>query len=269
LEVIDNISRRTPYICSLRPGGDYMMEDLHAAGGIPAVIKQLGTRLNNCKVTTSGISIRQIAQEAEVLDDDVIRDVKHAHRSEGGIAVLRGNLAPDGCVVKQSAVAEGMLRFAGKAVCFDSEDAAMKYILDGRVRAGQVLVIRYEGPRGGPGMREMLSPTAALVGQGMTDKVALITDGRFSGGTRGPCIGHVSPEAAADGPIAVVRNGDKISIDIPGRKLALDVSATDMKLRRRAVKAPKPKVTSGWLARYAQLVTSAATGAVMMQPETK
>jgi len=269
LEVIDNISRRTPYICSLRPGGDYMMEDLHAAGGIPAVLKQLGTRLNNCRVTVSGQSIRHIAQGAEVLDEDVIRDVKHAYRPEGGIAVLRGNLSPDGCVVKQSAVSESMLRYTGKAVCFDGEDAAMKFILDGRAKAGQVLIIRYEGPRGGPGMREMLSPTAALVGQGMADKVALITDGRFSGGTRGPCVGHVSPEAAAGGPIALVHNGDTISIDIPARKLSLDVSASELKVRHRSLKVPKPKITGGWLARYAHLVTSASTGAVMKQPDDK
>ena len=267
LDLIDNISRRVPYICSMRPGGDYMMEDLDAAGGIPAVLKRLGTRLNNCKVTTSGWSIREIAQGAQVLDEDVIRDVKAAHRPEGGIAVLRGNLAPDGCIVKQSAVTEGMMKYTGKAVCFDSEEAAMKFILAGKAKRGQVLVIRYEGPCGGPGMREMLSPTAALVGQGMADKVALITDGRFSGGTRGPCIGHVSPEAAAGGPIALLRNGDTIAIDIPSRKLKVGMSATDLKARRRAWAPPAAKITKGWLSRYATLVTSAATGAVMKQPD--
>jgi dihydroxy-acid dehydratase len=267
LDLIDNISRRVPYLCSMRPSGDYMMEDLDAAGGIPAVLKRLGTRLNNCKVTTSGWSIRDIAQGAQVLDEDVIRDVKAAHHPEGGIAVLRGNLAPDGSIVKQSAVTQSMMKYKGKAVCFDSEEAAMKFILAGKAKKGQVLVIRYEGPRGGPGMREMLSPTAALVGQGMADKVALITDGRFSGGTRGPCIGHVSPEAAAGGPIALLRNGDKIVIDIPSRKLKVDVSAADLKARRRAWKAPAPKITKGWLSRYATLVTSAATGAVIKQPE--
>ena len=267
LEVIDNVSRRVPYISALRPTGDYMMEDLDAAGGIPAVIKRLGTRLNNCKLTVGGKTVRHIAQEAVIFDDDVIRDVKKPHRPEGGVAVLRGNLAPDGAVVKQSAVTESMLRYSGKAVCFDGEDAAMKYILAGRPKQGQVLVIRYEGPRGGPGMREMLSPTAALVGQGMADKVALVTDGRFSGGTRGPCIGHVSPEAAAGGAIGLLKNGDTINIDIPGRKLTVDVSDPDLKMRRRGWKPPKPRIATGWLARYATMVTSAATGAVMAQPQ--
>jgi len=269
LETIDTISRRTPYISSLEPAGDYYMEDLEYAGGIPAVMKRLGNRLNNCKLTVSGKSVRQIAQGAEIVDDDVIRDLKKAYRPEGGIAVLRGNLAPDGCVVKQAAVSEAMLKFTGKAVCFESEDAAMKHILSPKLKAGQVLVIRYEGPRGGPGMREMLSPTSAIVGKGMADKVALITDGRFSGGTRGPCIGHVSPEAASGGPIGLVKNGDDITVDIPGRKLTLDVSDAELKNRRKSWKAPKPKITTGWLSRYAVCVTSASTGAVMAVPETK
>jgi dihydroxy-acid dehydratase len=269
LEVIDDISRRTPYIAALRPNGEYFMEDLEYAGGIPAVIKRLGTRLNDCKVTVSGRSIRQIAQAAEIVDEDVVRDVKHAHRGEGGIAVLRGNLAEDGAIVKQSAVDEGMLRCSGKAVTFDGEDLAMKYILAGRAKAGQVLVIRYEGPRGGPGMREMLGPTSALVGQGLADKVALITDGRFSGGTRGPCIGHVSPEAAAGGAIALVRTGDTITIDIPSRKLTLEVPPGELKERQKGWKPPKPKITQGWLARYAAQVQSAAAGAVLGREEGK
>ncbi len=269
LEIIDTVSRSIPHICNMRPGGDHMMEDLEFAGGIPAVIKRLGSRLNNCKLTVSGLGTRQVAQQAVLHDAEVIRDPKEAYHSEGGIAVLRGNLARDGCIVKQSAVAESMLRHKGKAVCFDSEDAAMKYILGGRTKAGQVLVIRYEGPRGGPGMREMLGPTAALVGQGLSDKVALITDGRFSGGTRGPCIGHVSPEAAADGVIGLVRNGDTITINIPSRKLMLKVSDSELRNRRTLAKAPKPKIVTGWLARYASLVTSAATGAVLAVPDEK
>lgn len=266
LEAIDDISRRTAHISNLRPGGEYFMEDLEWAGGIPAVIKRLGNRLNNCKVTVSGLSTRQVAQAAEISDDDVIRDLRVAHRPEGGIAVLKGNLAPDGSIVKQSAVNESMLKYTGTAVCFNSEEEAMKFILGGKVKAGQVLVIRYEGPRGGPGMREMLSPTAALVGQGMADKVALITDGRFSGGTRGPCIGHVSPEAASGGTIALVRDGDKIEIDIPARTLKLAVVPSELKRRQESWKAPEPKISRGWLARYAAFVTSAATGAVMGSP---
>ncbi len=266
LDVIDDISRRTAHISNLRPGGEYFMEDLEWAGGIPAVIKRLGNRLNNCKVTVSGMSTRQVAQAAEITDDDVIRDIKSAHRTEGGIAVLKGNLAPDGSIVKQSAVTESMMRYTGKAVCFDSEEDAMKFILGGKVKAGQVIIIRYEGPRGGPGMREMLAPTAALVGQGMADKVALITDGRFSGGTRGPCIGHVSPEAAAGGTIALVRDGDTIEIDIPARLLKLKVVASELKRRQEVWKAPEPKIRHGWLARYAAFVTSASTGAVMGSP---
>ncbi|MBN2583532.1 MAG: dihydroxy-acid dehydratase [Planctomycetes bacterium] len=269
LETIDAVSRRTPHICNMRPGGEYMMEDLDHAGGIPAVIKRLGSRLNNCNLTVSGLSTRQIAQHAVIYDGDVIRDLKEAHRNEGGIAVLRGNLAEDGCIVKQSAVNEAVLRFEGKAVCFDNEDAAMKYILGGKAKAGQVLVIRYEGPRGGPGMREMLGPTAALVGQGLTDKVALITDGRFSGGTRGPCIGHVSPEAASGGTIALVHNGDTITINIPARKIALEVNDSELKSRAKDLKLPKPRIQTGWLGRYASLVTSAATGAVLAAPKEK
>ncbi len=266
LEVVDNVSRHTPTIASLEPTGNYYMEDLEFAGGIPAVMKRLGNRLNNCKLTVTGKTIREIAHEAKLTDEEVIRDFKRAYRPEGGIAVLRGNLAPDGAIVKQAAVTEAMMKYTGKAVCFDSEDLAMKYILGGKAKAGQVLVIRYEGPRGGPGMREMLGPTAALVGQGLADKVALITDGRFSGGTRGPCLGHVSPEAASGGPIALVKNGDTIVIDIPGRKLALNVSETEMKNRASAWRAPKAKITTGWLARYAECVTSAATGAVLVAP---
>ena len=266
LELIDSISRRAPYIASLEPAGNHLMEDLDAAGGIPAVIQRLGTRLNNCKTTVSGLTIREISQSAEVFDATVIREIKDAYRPEGGIAILRGNLAPDGGIVKQSAVVESMMKYTGKAVCFEGEDAAMKYILAGKAKEGQVLVIRYEGPRGGPGMREMLGPTAALVGQGLADKVALITDGRFSGGTRGPCIGHVSPEAAAGGPIALIHSGDTISIDIPARKLTLEVSPAELKIRHKSWKAPTPKITSGWLARYAAMVTSASTGAVMGNP---
>jgi dihydroxy-acid dehydratase len=197
------------------------------------------------------------------VDGEVIRSAADPVRPEGGIAILKGSLAPDGAVVKQSGVSAGMMQFSGAARCFESEEAAMAAIMGGEVRPGTVVVIRYEGPKGGPGMREMLAPTAALMGMGLGESVALVTDGRFSGGTRGPCIGHVSPEAAAGGPIALVRDGDEVTLDIPGRRLELRVPEAELTARRRAWTAPEPKVRSGWLARYARLVTSANTGAVL------
>ncbi|MFW6162142.1 MAG: dihydroxy-acid dehydratase [Planctomycetota bacterium] len=265
LEAIDAISKDTPNITWLRPGGDYMMEDLHYAGGIPAVLKRLGRRLANCQ-TVSGQSIRTIQRHATVEDDDVIRSTDKAYHDEGGIAVLHGNLAPDGAIVKQSAVEPEAMCMTGKAKVFDSEEKAMRAILDGKVKRGQMVVIRYEGPKGGPGMREMLSPTSALAGMGLLTGVGLLTDGRFSGGTRGPCVGHVSPEAAAGGPIARVKNGDEITIDIPNRTMTLHVAKKELAARKKKWTAPKPKITEGWLARYAELVTSGATGAVLRSP---
>jgi len=193
----------------------------------------------------------------------VIRPASDPVRPEGGIAILKGSLAPDGAVVKQSGVSAGMMRFTGSARCFESEEAAMAAIMGGEIQPGTVVVIRYEGPKGGPGMREMLAPTAALMGMGLGESVALVTDGRFSGGTRGPCIGHVSPEAAAGGPIALVRDGDQIALDIPARRLDLRVDESELAARSRAWVIPEPKVRAGWLARYARLVTSANTGAVL------
>ncbi|HDD53521.1 MAG TPA: dihydroxy-acid dehydratase [Thermosulfidibacter takaii] len=261
LETFDRISRETPNISKLRPAGDYMMEDLDAAGGIPGVLKRLLDKVED-NPTVAGMGIREIAQGAQILDDDVIRPLDKAHYPEGGLAILRGNLAPDGAVVKQSAVGEKMMKFEGTARCFDSEEEAMEAISSGSIRPGEVVVIRYEGPKGGPGMREMLAPTSAIVGMGLAESVALITDGRFSGGTKGPCIGHVSPEAMEGGPIGLIRDGDRIKIDIPGRRLDLLVSEEELARRREAWSPPEPKVKEGYLARYAELVTSASTGAV-------
>lgn len=262
LELFDRISRRTPHLANLRPGGDHMMEDLDRAGGIPAVMKRLGRRMKD-QPTVSGLSVYQIARRATIYDEDVIRTPARAYHKEGGMAVLRGNLAPEGSVVKQSAVSPEMRKFTGKALVFRREPAAFRAIRARRVKPGHVVVIIGEGPRGGPGMREMLAATGALAGQGLLDSVALITDGRFSGGTRGCCIGHVSPEAAVGGPIGLVKTGDTITIDIPRRSLRLHVSEEELERRRRRARPIVPEVRSGYLARYAQMVGSAARGAVL------
>ena len=261
LETFDRISRETPNISKLRPAGDYMMEDLDAAGGIPGVLNRFLDRVAD-NPTVAGVSIKEVAGRARILDDDVIRPLDRAYHPEGGLAILRGNLAPDGAVVKQSAVSEKVMRFEGTARCFDSEEAAMEAISSGSIKPGDVVVIRYEGPKGGPGMREMLAPTSAIVGLGLSESVALITDGRFSGGTKGPCIGHISPEAMEGGPIGLIKDGDRIRIDIPGRRVDLLVDETELAKRREAWTPPEPKVKKGYLARYARLVTSASTGAV-------
>ena len=261
LELFDIISRKTPNICKLRPAGDYMMEDLDKAGGIPGVLKRLKPLLKN-NPTVSGFTVYQIAEKAEIYDSDVIRPVSKAYSKQGGIAILKGNLAPEGAVVKQSAVSDKMMRFKGKARVFNSEEEAIKAILGGKIKKGSVIVIRYEGPKGGPGMREMLAPTSAVVGMGLSEDVALITDGRFSGGTRGPCIGHVSPEAMEGGPIGLVKDGDLIEINIPKRELNLLIDEKELEKRKREWKPIPLKIKEGWLARYAQLVTSASTGAV-------
>ena len=261
IDLFDRISRETPNITSLEPAGDNYMEDLEYAGGVPGVIKVLKDKLNDCK-TLTGKTIKEIAEEAVIYDNSVIRGLNNPYHKEGGIAVLKGNLAPDGAVVKQTAVGPEMMRFRGRAMVFNSEEDAMKAIIGNRVKKGTVLVIRYEGPRGGPGMREMLSPTSTIFGMGLGTQVALITDGRFSGGTRGPCIGHISPEAAQGGPIALIKDGDEIEIDIPNRKLELRVSKSELAVRRKKWKPPKPRVSSGYLARYASMVNSAAQGAI-------
>ena len=262
IELFDKISKETPHITHIRPSGNHFMEDFEYAGGVPGALHILQKFLFD-NPTVSGLSIKQIARAAVVFDPEVIRPLSNPYHKQGGLAVLKGNLAPEGSVVKQTAVSAKMMKFTGKAIVFNSEDAAQKAILGGKIKKGDVVVIRYEGPRGGPGMREMLYPTSAIAGMGLSDSVALITDGRFSGGTRGPCIGHVSPEAAEGGPIAAVRDGDIIEIDIPNRKLNLKLSQDEINFRLAKWKPPKPRFTSGWLARYQQFVTSASKGAVL------
>jgi len=261
LETFDEVSRRTPHIANFRPAGDMMMEDLDYAGGIPAVLKRIKAVLSDC-LTASGATTYEIADAARIFSDDLLRPMDRPYHKEGGIAVLRGTLAPDGAVIKQSAVPEAMRTFTGTARVFDAEEACNEAVMAGKIQPGDFVVIRYEGPAGGPGMREMLTATAAIKGLGLGDKVALVTDGRFSGGTQGPCIGHTSPEAAAGGPIALVRDGDKITMDIPNRRLDLDVPEEELAKRRQAWKKPAPKIDHGYLARYARYVTSAATGAI-------
>ena len=262
VEEFDRISRQTPHICNMLPGGPTYMEDLDAAGGIPGVLSRFA-RVLKPSPTVSGRSIIELAKAGRVRNDDVIRTLKNAYHPEGGIAVLSGNLAPDGCVVKQTAVSDSMKTFEGKAIVFDSEEESMKAILANRIKPGHVIVIRYEGPKGGPGMREMLSPTSAISGMGLGESVVLLTDGRFSGGTRGPCIGHISPEAAEGGPIAIIRNGDRIVLDIPNRKLEIKLSKAEIRKRLSKWKPREPKIKTGWLARYAKVVTSASTGAIV------
>jgi dihydroxy-acid dehydratase len=261
LEDFDRLGRETPQLASMNPGGKHFMEDLDAAGGVPGVLYQLRDHIND-NPTLTGPTVKEIAASVESVDDAVIQSVDKPVRAEGGLAILSGNLAPLGSVVKQSGVSEQMMTFEGAARCFESEEAAMEALMGGRVVAGDVVVIRYEGPKGGPGMREMLAPTATLMGLGLGDSVALITDGRFSGGTRGPCIGHISPEAAEGGPIALVEDGDKIRLDIPNRRLDLLVDDQELAKRRSAWQAPEAKIKTGWLARYAKVVTSANTGAI-------
>ena len=262
IDEFDKISRITPHITSILPGGEYFMEDLEYAGGIPAIMKRMKNTLNDV-MTSGGKLISQIANDAQVLDENVIRDPKNPYHAEGGIAVLKGNLAPDGAVVKQTAVSAKMMNFTGHARVFDSEEACMQAIMAGKIKKGDWIVIRYEGPNGGPGMREMLSPTAAIFGMGLAEDVALITDGRFSGGTQGPCIGHISPEAQIGGVIAIVQDGDEITIDIPKRKLELVLSGAEISSRLTKWRAPEIKEKEGCLARYAKFVSSASEGAVL------
>ncbi|MEW6595535.1 MAG: dihydroxy-acid dehydratase [Thermodesulfobacteriota bacterium] len=266
LAFFNEVSAKIPHICSLIPGGSHSMQQLDEAGGVPAVMAELlntDEGLNLDVLTVTGKTLRENLEEVKVLDADIIRPVDEAYHKVGGIAVLYGNLAPEGAVVKQSAVADEMLTHTGPARVFNSEAEAHAAILDGKIKSGDVVVIRYCGPRGGPGMPEMLSPTAAIVGMGLGKSVALITDGRFSGGTKGACIGHVSPEAADGGPIALVEEGDKISIDIPRHRLELKVAPAELEKRREKWQPPAPRITSGYAARYARLVTSGSTGAVL------
>ncbi|MCI6483625.1 MAG: dihydroxy-acid dehydratase, partial [Selenomonadaceae bacterium] len=258
----DEISRRTPYIAKLSPAGAHHMIDLNEAGGINAVMKELSKKgvIHTDAMTVVGTVEEKIAN-ARTLRPDVIRTVEDPYRKEGGLAILSGNLCPENAVVKASAVAEDMLVYSGKAKCFSSEESAVNAIMEGQIVEGDVVVIRYEGPKGGPGMQEMLNPTAVISGRGL--KVGLITDGRFSGASRGACIGHVSPEAMAGGPIALIEDGDIIDIDIPNRKLELRVSDEEMAKRKAAWVKPEPKIKTGYLSRYAKLTTSASKGAVV------
>ncbi|MFQ6058788.1 MAG: dihydroxy-acid dehydratase [Anaerolineae bacterium] len=266
LELFDQISRRTPYLVSLSPASPLHLQDFHEAGGVPAVLKELarGGLLETEALTVTGKTLGEgLDQTPGIRRPEVIRSLDNPHRPDGGIAVLRGNLAPEGAVVKQAAVAQEMLHHQGPARVFDSEEEAVAAIFERRIRKGDVVVIRYEGPRGGPGMREMLVPTAALVGMGLDQEVALITDGRFSGATRGAAIGHVSPEAMAGGPIALLEEGDIVEINIPQRELNVRLSDETLEERRRRWRPIAPRVTKGYLARYAAQVTSASTGAVL------
>lgn len=258
----DEISRRTPYIAKLSPAGIHHMIDLNEAGGINAVMKELSKKgiIHTDAMTVVGTVAEKIAN-AKILRPDVIKTVEEPYRKEGGLAILSGNLCPENAVVKASAVAEDMLVYTGKAKCFSSEESAVNAIMDGKIVEGDVVVIRYEGPKGGPGMQEMLNPTAVISGRGL--KVALITDGRFSGASRGACIGHISPEAMAGGPIAFIEDGDLIDIDIPNRKLELRVSDEELAKRKAAWVKPEPKIKTGYLSRYAKLTTSASRGAVV------
>jgi dihydroxy-acid dehydratase len=265
LETLNAVSARTPNLCRLAPAGSDAIEDLHAAGGIPAVFTELAKKnlIDGSAPTVYGV-LGEAWKHAENLDPAVIRPIHDPYSPTGGLAALRGNLAPGGSVVKRSAVAPAMLKHEGPARVFEGEEAAFEAIMGGRIRPGDVIVIRYEGPRGGPGMKEMLGPTAALAGMGLDDQVALITDGRFSGATRGAAIGHVSPEAAEGGPIGLLREGDLISIDIDNRTLSVKLEAGELECRRAQWKAPAPRINSGYLARYARQVSSAAAGAVFL-----
>jgi len=264
LELFNKISKKTPNLCHISPAGEHHVQDLHRAGGIQAVMKRIASLgvIREDILTVTGKTVGENIRGAKVYDNEVIRPLEKPYSKEGGIAILRGNLAPDGAVVKQSAVAASMLVNEGTARVFDGEDAAIAAILGGKIKPGDIVVIRYEGPKGGPGMREMLSPTSAIAGMGLDTSVALLTDGRFSGGTRGAAIGHISPEAAEGGMIAFVREGDRIAIDIPAKKITLKVSDAELKKRQKGFAPPAPAIKTGYLARYAKLVTSASTGAI-------
>lgn len=265
LDLVNEISERTPNLCKLAPAGHHHIEDLYYAGGIQSLMHELNKKslLNVDLMTVTGQTVERNINGALNLNKDVIKPIENPYSETGGIAVLRGNLAPDGCVVKRSAVAEEMLKHEGPARVFDSEEEVIKAILGGGVREGQVLVIRYEGPKGGPGMREMLSPTSALAGMGLDKTVALITDGRFSGATRGASIGHISPEAAEGGTIGLVKDGDRISFDIVKGKIELLVDEEELEKRKEIWLPLEPKIKTGYLARYAKLVTSASRGAIL------
>jgi len=266
LERINAVADKVPHICKVSPAGKWHMEDVHRAGGIPAILNEIqwGTgMLHFDRMTVTGKTLGESIQGCDIKDDEVIRRYDNAHSKRGGLSILFGNLAPNGAVVKVGGVSAAMMKFEGPAIIFESQDEAMAGILAGKVKAGDCVVVRYEGPKGGPGMQEMLSPTSAIMGQGLGDKVALITDGRFSGGTRGACIGHVSPEAAAGGPIAALQAGDVVQIDLTARSLNVRLSEAEIQSRLAALPPFQSRTTSKWLKRYSYFVTSADTGAIL------
>ena len=266
LERMNELSARTPYLCKLSPSGRYHVADLDRAGGVMAILKRLpGAMLHLNSPTVSGKTIGQQIKAAKIADDDVIRTIPNAYSQDGGLAVLWGNLASCGSVVKKGGVAPSMMTFTGKAICFNSQEEACEGILGGRVRPGHVVVIRYEGPKGGPGMQEMLAPTSYIIGAGLGESVALITDGRFSGATHGACVGHVSPEAAEGGLIGLLKDGDEITIDIPKRTIDAKLTKKEIAARAKAAKPWKPRIRGGWLERYAHFVGNASTGASLKQ----
>lgn len=267
LELFNQVSARIPHLCSLSPAGPHRLEDLDAAGGVHAVMARLAEAdlINGSPLSVTGNTVGKNLQGIQVRDPQVIRTLGDAYHDEGGIAILFGNLAPEGAVVKQSAVAPEMAVNEGTARVFDSEEAAVDAIMSQQIRKGDVVVVRYEGPKGGPGMREMLTPTSAIAGMGLDKEVALITDGRFSGGTKGAAIGHISPEAADGGPIGLVEEGDRIEIDIPAKRLTLKVSDEELEERRQRWQPPEPRIKEGYLYRYSKLVTSGAKGAVLRE----
>ena len=278
LERMNEISAATPYVCKLAPSGHYHVSDLDRAGGIMAVLKRISEAASAVKYgtairgslhaecpTVSGKTLGEQIADATIRDSDVIRTVANAYSQDGGLAVLWGNLAEKGSVVKKGGVAHSMMKFTGKAICFDSQEEACEGILGGKVKPGHVVVIRYEGPKGGPGMQEMLAPTSYIIGAGLGESVALITDGRFSGATHGACVGHVSPEAAEGGLIALLRDGDEITIDIPARAISANLDAEEIGRRKASAKPWQPRIRGGWLERYARLVGNASTGASLKQ----
>jgi dihydroxy-acid dehydratase len=268
LALFDEISEKVPHICNMSPAGPHHLEDLFNAGGVYGIMKELSKKnlIKKTCINVTGIKVGDLMKAAEVKDREVIHPIDRPYHEKGGLAVLTGSLAPQGSIVKRIGVAESIWHFAGTARVFESEEEAGAAIMAGKIKAGDAIIVRYEGPKGGPGMREMLTPTSVLAGRGMDTVCALITDGRFSGGTRGLCIGHVSPEAAEGGPMAFVKNGDRIEIDLNKKTIDLHVSKKEMDKRKKAWKRPEPKIKEGYMARYAELVTSAATGAVFKTP---
>jgi len=266
LERLNKLSEKVPYLCKVSPASSIHIEDVDAAGGVSAILNELIQKKNIVNVNEKTVTFKTIGEnvrESKIKNEKVIRKAEDAFSQKGGMAILFGNLAPEGAVVKTGAVAPNMLQHEGPAVIFNSQEDACQGILNGKLKSGDVMVIRYEGPQGGPGMQEMLAPTANIMGMGLGESVALITDGRFSGGTRGACIGHVSPEAAVGGPIGLLQNGDTISIHIPNGKLDVKLTDDEIQKRRAVWQKPEPRIKTGWLARYASLVTSANTGAVL------